>query len=144
MKAKKPRTQYKNTNTWLNAVYKENKQYIDSKIETTGNTSKLKVFKALVNEYISEGNTPNRALRKLEASTVFTETKDRLTQNMYKALKADKFAYKEFRELTKIKGKYQKIDFEKFQYNSEDHTYRYGNVIISFENSPYQVVVRGI
>ena len=139
MKALKNKGKYKNTNTWLDAVYRNNKELIDSKLETTGNTSKKQVFKKLVNEYMSEGYSPTQAVKKLEKSTVFTDVKDRLKQNAYTAIKNDKEAYKEFRELTKNKGRYSKVELDKFQYDKDTGNYVYGNIVISFSNSPYTI-----
>ena len=139
MKALKNKSKYKNTSTWLDAVYRNNKELIDSKVETTGNTSKRQVFKKLVNEYIAEGFSPTQAVKKLEKSTVFTDVKDRLKQNAYTAIKSDKEAYKEFRELTKNKGRYSKVELDKFQYDKDTGNYVYGNIMISFSNSPYTI-----
>ena len=139
MKALKNKSKYKNTSTWLDAVYRNNKELIDSKLETTGNTSKKQVFKKLVNEYMSEGFSPTQAVKKLEKSTVFTDVKDRLKQNAYTAIKSDKEAYKEFRELTKNKGRYSKVELDKFQYDKDTGNYIYGNIMISFSNSPYTI-----
>lgn len=139
MKALKNKSKYKNTDKWLDAVYRKNKDYIDSRLETTGNTSKKQVFKKLVNEYMSEGYSPTQAVKKLEKSTVFTDVKDRLKQNAYTAIKNDKEAYKEFRELTKNKGRYSKVELDKFQYDKDTGNYVYGNIIISFSNSPYTI-----
>lgn len=139
MKALKNKSKYKNTSTWLDAVYRNNKELIDSKVETTGNTSKKQVFKKLVNEYIEEGYSPTQAVKKLEKSTVFTDVKDRLKQNAYTAIKNDKEAYKEFRELTKNKGRYSKVELDKFQYDKDTGNYIYGNIMISFSNSPYTI-----
>ena len=139
MKALKNKSKYKNTSTWLDAVYRNNKELIDSKVETTGNTSKRQVFKKLVNEYMAEGFSPTQAVKKLEKSTVFTDVKDRLKQNAYTAIKSDKEAYKEFRELTKNKGRYSKVELDKFQYDKDTGNYTYGNIMISFSNSPYTI-----
>ena len=139
MKALKNKSKYKNTSTWLDAVYRNNKELIDSKVETTGNTSKKQVFKKLVSEYMAEGFSPTQAVKKLEKSTVFTDVKDRLKQNAYTAIKSDKEAYKEFRELTKNKGRYSKVELDKFQYDKDTNSYTYGNIMISFNNSPYTI-----
>ena len=139
MKALKNKSKYKNTSTWLDAVYRNNKELIDSKVETTGNTSKRQVFKKLVNEYIEEGYSPTQAVKKLEKSTIFTDVKDRLKQNAYTAIKNDKEAYKEFRELTKNKGRYSKVELDKFQYDKDTGNYIYENIAISFSNSPYTI-----
>ena len=139
LKAEYNKGSYKNTDEWLNAVYSKNKKFIDSKIETTGDTDKGEVFKSLVNEYIEEGYSPKQAVKKLEKSTVFTDVKDRLKQNAYTAIKHDKEAFKQFRELTKNNGRYTTVDVDKFQYDKDTGNYIYGNIVISFSNSPYTI-----
>ena len=136
LKAEYNKGSYKNTDEWLNAVYIKNKKLIDSKIETTGDTDKGETFKSLVNEYIEEGYSPKQAVKKLEKSTIFTDVKDRLKQNAYTAIKNDKAAFKQFRELTKNNGKYSTVDVDKFQYDKDTNSYTYGNIMISFSNSP--------
>ena len=139
LKAEYNKGSYKNTNEWLDAVYIKNKKFIDSKIETTGDTDKSEIFKSLVNEYIEEGYSPKQAVKKLEKSTIFTDVKDRLKQNAYSAIKHDKEAFKQFRELTKNNGKYTVVDVDKFKYNKDTNSYIYQNIAISFSNSPYTI-----
>ena len=142
LEAKRKKSSYKSTDAWLDAVYKNNKQIIDQNIITIGKESKKKVFKQLVKENMDEGMSPVKALNTLSKSTIFTPERERLINNAYKGLKSNKEAYKAFRELTKEKGRYTKVDFSKFRYDPNTHTYVYDNRIrISFENSPKQTVV---
>ena len=99
----------------------------------------------MIKEYMSEGLSPTKAVSTIARSTIFTSTKERLIDNFYKGLKSDLEAYKTFKELIKEKGKYTKFDTEKLSWNPQDKTYIYGDsVIISFQNSPYGVNVRGL
>lgn len=142
LEAKRKKSSYKSTDKWLDAVYENNKQIIDQNIITLGKESKKKIFKQLVKENMAEGMSPVKALNTLAQSTVFTPVSERLINNAYKGLKSDKGAYKAFRELTKEKGRFTSIDFDKFRYDATTHTYVYDNRIrISFENSPKQTVV---
>lgn len=144
LRAVKSKSKYKSTNTWLDAVYRNNKERIDESIEqpTNKNISKKQVFKQLVKEYEDEGYTAKQALKKLSGSTRFTSTVERLQYNAYEGLIDDQEAYREFRELTKVKGKYQKISLDKFVYDKSSHSYIYDDrVRISYQNSPEEIVV---
>lgn len=143
LSAKKAKSKYKSTGKWLDAVYRNNKSLIDEKIQTPeAGTSKQKVFKNLVKEYMDEGYTAKQSVKKVSRSTIFTTTKERLQANAYEGLIDDKEAFKKFRELTKSKGKYQKIEMDKFIYDKETHSYIYDDKIkISYSNSPEEVIV---
>lgn len=136
LKAKRNKGYYKNTNAWIDAVYRNNKELINIKLEgVLGN--KQKVFKNLVKEYMDEGLSPTKAVNTLSRSTVFTEERERLRENAMNALRADKDAYKAFR--TTI-GWNTKIDTAKIIYDKDEKVYIYDNkAIISFKNSPFGI-----
>lgn len=137
LQAKKIKSKYKNTNAWLDAVYRNNKDIIDNSLIVTGKTSAKKVFKQLVNEYISEGMSPTKAVKTLSKTTIFTPEVERLKSNAFKGLKGDKAAMKQFR---KAIGWHEKIDEAKMTYDASQHIYVYDNkVTVSFTNSPYGV-----
>lgn len=139
-KAKKAKNKYKNTDAWLNAVYRNNKAIIDKELSFAGKPKT--VFKKMVQEYVDEGMSPKKAVSTIAKSTLFTSEKERLQSNFYEGLKGDKDAYKEFRELTKERGRYSKFDIDKLSWDKTDKVYRYDdNVVISFQNSPYGVSV---
>lgn len=139
-KAKKSKSKYKNTNAWLDAVYRNNKDIIDKELSFAG--SPKKIFKQMVAEYMDEGLTATKAVSTIARSTLFTTQKERLQTNFYEGLKADRTAYQTFRELTKERGKYSSFDRSKLEWDKEDKVYRYNkDVIISFQNSPYAVIV---
>lgn len=142
-KAKKNKSAYKNTDRWIEAVYRNNKTVIDNELSFAGNPKK--VFKQMVKEYIDEGLSPTKAVSTIARSTLFTPETERLRNNMLSGLRGDKGAFKAFRELTKEHGKYAKFDPNKLHWDSTDKVYVYGgNVIISFQNSPYGVIVRHV
>lgn len=147
LKAKYNRDHYKTVDGWLSAVYRNNKKFIDSKLGDIDSVQKSKyspeaTFKKFVKGYIQRGMTPAKALKTASNSTAFTEVGDRLRSNAYSGLSSDKEAYKTFRELTKEKGRYTKIDFNKFKWDSSANSYIYNGIIkISFNNSPYEVRV---
>lgn len=144
-KAIHKRSYYKDDNAYLDAVYRNNKAIIDEAYQgiIRGKSAKS-IFKESINGYITEdGYSLSKSLKVLARSTTFTTNKERLTNNFYSGLVADKEAYKLFRELTKEHGRYSKFDTEQLRYNKEENVYVYNDkVIISFENSPLQVVVK--
>lgn len=140
-KAKKAKNKYKNTDAWLNAVYRNNKTIIDKELSGTKLGPKG-TFKKIVHEYMEEGLTPTRAVSALARSTTFTPKTERMRNNVWSGLKGDKAAYKEFRELTKEKGKYTTFDRDKMIWDKSQSLYIYNGVItISFKNSPYGIAV---
>lgn len=138
-KAKQPKSRYKNTESWIDAVYRNNKAVIDSELSRSGNPKR--VFKQIINEYMQEGLSPTKAMQTLARSTIFTTDKERIQNNMWASLKSDKEAYKLFRELTKENGRYTKFDKSKLVWDRSQHVYIYSGVMISFQNSPLGVRV---
>lgn len=140
-KAKKNKGAYKSTDHWIEAVYRNNKTVIDKELSFAGTPKK--VFKQMVKENIAEGMSPTKAVSTIARSTLFTSETERLRNNMLSGLRGDKDAFKAFRELTKERGKYAKFDPKKLHWDATDKVYIYGgNIVISFQNSPYGVTVR--
>lgn len=140
-KAKRNKGYYKDTNSWIDAVYRNNKAVIDKELSFAGNPKK--VFKQMAQEYMAEGLSPTKAISTIAKSTIFTPEVERLQNNFYEGLKNDKSAYKEFRELTKVKGKYTKFDRSKLAWDKKEKAYIYdGIIMISYDNSPFGINVR--
>lgn len=140
-KAKKAKNKYKSTDAWLNAVYRNNKAVIDKELSGT-KVGPKGTFKKIVREYMETGLSPTKAVSALARSTTFTPKTERMRNNLWSGLKGDKAAYKEFRELTKEKGKYTKFDRDQLVYDKSQKLYIYGGVItISFKNSPFGIEV---
>ena len=141
LKAKRSKGKYKNTDKWLDAVYRNNKKLIDQRLSTVsvGKLSKRRIFKDIVHEYMENGASPTKALHKAANSTIFLPERNRLVDNALKGLRSSPDAFKQFRELTKEKGRYTKIDPTKFIW--QDGAYIYDNVRISFSNSPLEIFV---
>ena len=147
------KNKYKNLDRYLDSIYKQNKELIDRKILNEEDLalatnraklmkqSKKRLFKDYVKEYMDEGHTVDQALKKVSNSRTFLDYEDLARDNMLEGLKEDKEAYKRFRELTKVKGRYTKIDTSKFEYIGNNE-YAYGNVIVSFKNSPKETIVK--
>lgn len=150
LRAKQNKSKYKDTNSWLNAVYRNNKEYIDNKLSNTwgvksGKYTPKSTFKQLVKEYMQDGLSPKKALDTLSKTTIFVEVGERLRSNAYQGIVSDKEAFKQFRELTKEKGKYTKIDMSLFEYDKKDKTYIYNKTIgIRFDNSPFEIKIWSI
>lgn len=142
-KAKHNKGFYKNTNAWLDAIYRNNKDVINKELSWAG--SPKKIFKQMINEYIAEGKSPTKAVSTLAKSTLFTTEAERLRNNALGALKGDKGAYKAFREYTKQGGKYTAFDESKLRWDKSEGVYTYGkDIVISFQNSPYGVEVKRV
>lgn len=149
----KTKSKYKSLDKYLDSIYKQNKELIDRKVLTeeglniASNRDKLmkqskkRKFKEFVKYYMDEGKTVDEALKKLSNSRTFLDYEDLAKDNMLESLKRDKEAYKRFREATKEKGRYTKIDMSKFNYIGNDE-YAYGNVIVSFKHSPERVEIK--
>lgn len=144
-KAKHNKSYYKNTNAWIDAVYRNNKEVIDKELSSFGLKSPKSIFKQMVNEYIESGVSATKAVKTIARSTLFTPVEERIRSNFYSGLKGDRDSYKKFREFTKEKGKYSKYDPNKLVWDKDNKVYIYNSsVIISFQNSPYGVSVRSV
>ena len=140
-KAKHNKGYYKSTDSWIDAVYRNNKDIINANLNLAGKSPKA-TFKQIIKEYINEGVKPTTAMKTLARSTVFTSKQERIKANLWTGLKGDKAAYKEFRELTKEKGKYTSFDPSKLVWSKTDNVYIYNAMLkISFQNSPYGIEV---
>lgn len=153
-KAKKPRNKYKNENAWLRAVYRNNKELIDSKLNLE-HTTGYRAFKALLREYKQDsytqdkyGNNPTnkQALERMANSEIFRSKGERLQSNAWNALKdkTNKQAYETIRRLT---GWKTKMSVENLRWDSKAGMYVYqgpkGKAYIDFSNSPKQIWVFG-
>ena len=154
LKAKKDKGRYKSTSHWLDAVYRNNKEFIDNKLKDVKTTNKRRVFKNLVLEQsgtrfkgsltikklnfeLNKVKNPTKALKKLSRSDVFSSYKERAQENIYKFLKEEK-------SINKIKdliGKREKFDPGKLEWNYKDKVYEYKGVYIDISNSPKGVKI---
>lgn len=154
LEAKRDKGRYKSTSHWLDAVYRNNKEFIDNKLKDVKTKNKRRVFKNLVleqsgtrfrgsltnKELIFELNkvkNPTKALKKLSRSDIFSSYKERAQENIYKFLKEEK-------SINKIKdliGKREKFDPGKLEWNYKDKVYEYKGVYIDISNSPKGVKI---
>lgn len=142
-KALKKKRKYKNTDAWINAVYRNNKSVIDDKLQINENIkiSTQTLFRNMVKEYINMGLSPTKALDTLSRTTIFTPRWERLQNNAIRGLRNDPDAFYRFRKLT---GWKKQVDPSLFIWDKEQHLYIYGDtgIAVSFRNSPYRVIVR--
>ena len=149
LEAKKDKGRYKSTSHWLDAVYRNNKEFIDEKFKNVQTKNKKRVFKNLVlaetgakfkghltikelNERLNAAKNPTKALKKLSRSDVFSSYKERAQENAYKALKE----YKAINKIRQLSGEKGKFDPSKLEWNRKENAYRYGDVFVSFVLSP--------
>lgn len=138
LKAPHARSYYKSENAWLKAVYRKNKILIDNQYQDIG--SPFKILKAQISEYKEQGLTASQALKTIARSTQFTSTRERIHENFWSGLKGFRDEYKLFRELTKERGRYTKLDDSKLVWNKDLKGYVYNNKVgIKYTNSPYGI-----
>ena len=154
LEAKKDKGRYKSTSHWLDAVYRNNKSFIDEKFKNVQTKNKKRVFKNLVlaetgakfkghltikelNERLNAAKNPTKALKKLSRSDIFSSYKERAQENVYKFLKEEK-SIKTIKDLI---GKREKFDPGKLEWNYKDKVYEYKGVYIDISNSPKGVKI---
>ena len=141
--AKHSKSFYKSIDAWIDAVWRNNEGRIRAAFD--GVSKPKSAFKSSIKEYMSQGLSPQKAMFSLVRSTIFTTTRERLSDNARTGLRGDKAAYKVFRDLTREKGRFTKFDQSLMKYDKKEKVYIYNNkVIISFKNSPKRVDVRPI
>lgn len=153
MKSARKRSSYRSTDHWLDAVYRKNRSEIDKALEEFKNPitgegvkNKKASFKQLVKGYMDEGLSPEKSLKALENSTIFTPEVTRFRKNVLEAIK-NYGKFNEFRNMTRgMRGKFAKIDLDRFRYDSKNNVYTYitemGDVIvIRFTNSPQDIIL---
>jgi hypothetical protein len=144
MKSSRKRSSYKSTEHWLDAVYRKNRSEIDKALE--GVKNKRASFKQLVKGYMEEGLSPERSLKALERSTIFTPEVTRFRNNLVEAMKTHG-RYQEFRNMTRgFKGRFEKINLNNFRYDAKNNVYTYTTVlgdviVIRFDNSPEDIIL---
>lgn len=100
LRAKKPRYKYKNINTYLDAVYNNNKAYLDERVETfNAKTTKRQQFKESVKEYMRKGMNVKQAIDEFQRKEAITSKEERIFETRMSQLKEmDKEAFKEFKK----------------------------------------------
>lgn len=154
LEAKRDKGRYKSTSHWLDAVYRNNKEFIDNKLKDVKTKNKRRVFKNLVLEQsgtrfkgsltnkelnfeLNKVKNPTKALKKLSRSDIFSSYKERAQENVYKFLKEEK-SIKTIKDLI---GKREKFDTGKLEWNYKDKVYEYKGVYIDISNSPKGVKI---
>lgn len=164
LRTKKQAWKYRSSSSWINAVYEQNKNFIDEKLFFAKN-NKRKIFKDLLieqvqsitgKEYVNPENPVQlndkqlrkvlnetskldlrKALDKLSRSDTFSSFAERQHNQAYVTLHENKEAFKAFRKAT---GWKQKVDIEKFEWDREERVYKYegakGTVYLDFQISP--------
>ena len=149
LEAKRDKGRYKSTSHWLDAVYRNNKEFIDNKLKDVKTTNKRRVFKNLVLEQsgtrfkgsltnkelnfeLNKVKNPVKALKKLYRSDVFSSYKERAQENFYNVLKENKA----INRIKKIAGEKERFDPGRLEWNYKEKAYRYGDVFIEIDNSP--------
>lgn len=140
-KFNKPKSQakYATERDYLKAVYYKNRSEL---IKTFGSDKTLtKFINNIQAQKATYGLTTRQALNKLAASESFTPEVERLHDNVYKAMKSYG-RLPEFRELSKIRGRYSKYDPNQLKWDNRNKIYIYaGKITIDLTNSPKDVIL---
>lgn len=149
-KAKKAFNKYKDSNAWLDAVYRNNKKKIDAAYaDIPSRLSKKTLFKNNVREYVNRGTAKSipEALSRLERTTIFMTKAQIMYRNAIEGMK-HKFPqqYKLFRELSKDwNGRYTTIDPNNLSWDKFSKVYIYDaprrKIALDFKPSPERLDV---
>lgn len=162
LRAKKARSKYKSDLAYMRAIYRNNKQVIDEAFppEDFYNQSSWTSFRRYIEDQLYQHDPitmkviKNRRGKPKKISKVqnvvetiarsekFTSKFERLTANALSGLNKYPAAYRKFRELTKVRGRYTKIDTSKLEWQPDINGYLYNDeVVVIFKNSPARVEV---
>ena len=149
-KAKKAFNKYKDSNAWLDAVYRNNKTKIDAAYaDIPSRLSKKTLFKNNVREYVKRGAARSipEALARLERTTIFMTKAQIMYRNAIEGMR-NKFPkqYKLFRELTKDwNRRYTTTDPNKLSWDKYSKVYIYDaprrKIALNYRNSPERLDV---
>lgn len=142
LRAKYGRKHYKTNDSYLNAVYRNNKAIIDDKLADIGveGISPLKQFKN--NVYETQRNlkrkgktsTITRAMNVFTESRDFTPVEEHFLENAVRGLRR----FKAMEKLYTLTGK--AFDVSKLKYVG-DNAYSYRGYVIKFNNSPMSISI---
>ena len=139
LRAKLARKRYKSDMNFINAVYRNNKEWIDSRIyggKPKGARSIKTAFINSVRDYMETNNiSAQSAIDILASSETFTPASERFQLNITKAIKNNPEIYSQFKKKLKL-GKKEDIDYTKFVYNQFEKGYEYEDYFIVIDNSP--------
>ena len=156
LRAAHKKSYYKNESAYLDAVYRKNKEYIDSHtpegIKEKGVSPKA-FFKAEVrrvsemqNQMTGKKYTLNRAIKRVANSKMLNpqmSTSDIKANNFQSLLKKDKDTYRQFRNRTRKGGRFTSFDYSKLKFdgyyningtNGAVYIYDDDTVIIEFKS----------
>ena len=141
LKAKHKKKFYKNDRAYIEAIYRNNKNYIDERMGEGYRVSHKTAFINTVKDYMKEQRIgASTAISRFISSEEFTTKGERLHHNLIEGLMGNKEAYKIFKNKTGIKKKTD-IDMNKLEYDYNDNIYKYEDVIIDVANSPLTINV---
>lgn len=136
--APKARNKYKSDKAYIEAVYRKNKKWIDTKMTYKPAVSKKTAFVNATLDYVRQGKTARQAVNTLASSASFVSQGERARMNILKVIEKDKKLYRQFKEATKIKKK-SDIDINRIRWSYRDTAYEYDGVVIDVSHSPYGI-----
>lgn len=137
-----PGARGKDLDKYLDRVYEYNKEIIDALDEEglfgTYRLGKI-AFKEEVKAYMEyTGVDVGEAIKTYGRTEDFVSREERRVSNAIDALRKDQNAYKMFRRAW---GWNKKITWEDFHATEYNDVYVIGNVMISFEKSPLEIII---
>lgn len=139
LRAKYRRSHYKSDDSFLTAVYRNNKAIIDEQLAGVGNIPTIQQFKYLVRETRQSikrkrGRAPSitTAMNRFTSSRLFTPADLQMKENISKGLKR----YGALKTLYKLTGK--RFDPAMVTYIG-DNMYSYQGYVIKLTNSPQSI-----
>ena len=141
LRAKRPRKAYKSDLTYLRAVYDNNKEWLNKMAQYKPTNATLRQsFVTDAMNYIKRGYTATQAANMLASSASFAGKSYRGRINIRNVILNDKKLYKKFKSLTNIKNK-ESFDLDKLEWNYYWQEYRYGDISIDVQHSPYGIFI---
>lgn len=147
LKAKLPRRRYKDDDHFLDAIYRNNKQFIDSHLPKTNSRISIKDrFKHLTMQYVEQQHiSVQSAVDIFASSESMTTAAERMQRNITKAIRRNKTIYEDFKDKLGLKKK-EDLDPSKFNWNYQEEAYEYEDYYIEIDNSPkdgtYSIKIR--
>lgn len=150
LRARKNKKDYKNLDAYLNAVWNNNKEYLNEHIESFGSTkSKRAIWKREVKAYIKNGMNVKQAIDTFNKTSAIVTDEERWGETRLSVMKeVDKNKFDEFRRKVGWKHKLDSSNFVEVSHYSNKNVLVYENpttgkrTVVIEEISPKSGVVR--
>lgn len=150
LRARKNRKNYKNLDAYLNAVWNNNKEYLNEHVESFGSTkSKRAIWKREVKSYIKNGMNVKQAIDAFNKTSAIVTDEERWGETRLSVMKdVDKAKFDEFRKKVGWKHRLDSSNFVEVSHYNNKNVLVYENpttgkrTVVIEEISPKSGVVR--